>query len=203
MKTQVHKLVAEQALKIGVDCDRAAIRDSLISARWDYANFWLGLASAVTAAMAAFFAGSGGEIVGSSAPRAAAAAASEPSYAHVFASGVALISAILASILTFLVPSAKATSYHQFSNKYHSLRDRIRSFVRIRCLEATPPDELMKEFESLLEEKRSIDTDHPVVPERYYRMAVEKMEEKIRRNQKIKELEESIERSKAQTIAAE
>jgi len=29
------------------------------------------------------------------------------------------------------------------------------------------------------------------------------MEEKIRRNQKIKELEESIERSKAQTIAAE
>jgi hypothetical protein len=139
METQVHKLVAEQALKIGVDCDRR--RDP-------------GLADLGAMGLRQFLArpgfrhdgGHGGflrrkrrRIVGSSAPRAAAAAASEPSYAHVFASGVALISAILASILTFLVPSAKATSYHQFSNKYHSLRDRIRSFVRIRCLEATPP----------------------------------------------------------------
>ena len=200
MKTQYHKLIAEQVIKIGVDCDRAAIRDSLISARWDYANFWLGLASATTAAAAAFVAGSGGELVAASGQQ---AAASTPSYASVFASVVALISAILASILTFLVPSAKATSYHQFSNKYHSLRDRIRSFVRIRCLEGTPQEELMKEFEDLLEEKRSIDADHPVVPERYYRLAVEKMEEKIRRNQKIKELEEAIERTKVQKTATE
>jgi hypothetical protein len=198
MVQQMHELVAEQAIKIGVDCDRAAIRDSLISARWESSNFWLGIASAVAAAVAAFCVGNSGDIL-----TASSAPGDAKTYANVFASGAALFSAILASILTFLAPSAKATTYHQFSNKYHSLRDRIRSFVRIHCIEGISADDLKKRFESLLEEKRSIDADHPVVPERYYRKAVEKMEEKIKRNQRITNLEEEVERSKVKAIPHE
>ena len=55
-------------------------------------------------------------------------------------------------------------------------------------------DELIREFKALLDEKRSIDADHPAVPERYYRAAAEKMEEKIKRNQRIHEIEEQLER---------
>lgn len=189
MRMPLHTLISQQAMKIAVDCDRAAIRDSLVSARWDSANFWLGLLSAVTAAVAAFAVSNGADLLAG-----AGAAESAKIYANVFASGMASVSTILVSILTFLAPAGKAVVYHQFSNKYHALRDRIRSFVGIHCVDEASADELIREFKALLDEKRSIDADHPAVPERYYRAAAEKMEEKIKRNQRIQELEEQLER---------
>jgi hypothetical protein len=190
MRLPLHKLISQQAMKIAVDCDRAAIRDSLVSAHWDRANFWLGLSSAVAAALSAFAVTNGANVF-------TFAAADAKTYADVFASGTGLLAALLASILTFLAPAGKAVVYHQFSNKYHALRDRIRSFIGIHCVDDAPAEELIKEFKALLEEKRGIDADHPVVPERYYRAAAERLEEKIKRNQRIQEIEESLERSPA------
>ena len=51
MRTPLHQLIAQQATRIAVDCDRAAIRDSLVSAKWESVNVRLGVASAVTAAV--------------------------------------------------------------------------------------------------------------------------------------------------------
>src|SRR6266540_3987798 len=153
MRMPLHTLISQQAMKIAVDCDRAAIRDALVSARWDSANFWLGLSSAITAAVAAFAVSNGADLL-----------------------------------------AGGAVVYHQFSNKYHALRDRIRSFVGIHCVDEASADELIREFKALLDEKRSIDADHPVVPERYYRAAAAKMKEKIKRNQRIQELEAALER---------
>ena len=188
MRMPLHTLISQQAMKIAVDCDRAAIRDALVSARWDSANFWLGLSSAITAAVAAFAVSNGADLL------AGGAAETAKIYANVFASGMASVSTILVSILTFLAPAGKAVVYHQFSNKYHALRDRIRSFVGIHCVDEASADELIREFKALLDEKRSIDADHPVVPERYYRAAAAKMKEKIKRNQRIQEIEAALER---------
>jgi hypothetical protein len=195
MRTPLHHLIGQQATRIAVDCDRAAIADALVSAKWDSVNLRLGLASAITAAAAAFCIANGAVLLSNMGITENAA-----TYANVFASGSALVSALLASILTFLVPSAKAASYHQFSNKYHSLRERIRSFVAIRCTEDASPDALTAEFKSFVEEKHAIDADHPAVGERYDRAAVEKMEERTRRDQRIHGLDEPPERPRASDV---
>ena len=189
MRMPLHQLIAQQATRIAVDCDRAAIRDSLVSARWESVNVWLGVASAVTAAAAAFCIANGAVLLANT-----GLTDNATTYANVFASGSALVSALLAAILTFLMPAAKATTYHHFANKYHSLRDRIRTFAAIRCTEEASGDELTQEFKQFLDEKRAIDAEHPIVAESYDRAAVEKMEERALRNQRIQELEEPAER---------
>jgi hypothetical protein len=186
MRTPLHQLIAQQANRIAVDCDRAAIRDALVSARWDSANIWLGLACAIIAAAAAFCIANGAVLLSNT-----GLTDNATTYANVFASGSALVSALLAAILTFLAPAAKATTYHHFANKYHSLRDRIRTFAAIRCSEEASGDELTEEFKQFLDEKRSIDAEHPVVAERYDQAAVDKMEERATRNQRIQDLEAS------------
>ena len=189
MRTPLHQLIAQQATRIAVDCDRAAIRDSLVSAKWESVNVRLGVASAVTAAVAAFCIANGAVLLANT-----GLTENATTYANVFASACALVSALLAAILTFLAPAGKATTYHHFANKYHSLRDRIRTFAAIRCTEDASGDELTEEFKQFLDEKRSIDTEHPVVAERYDRAAVEKMEERAMRDQRIQELEAPPER---------
>jgi hypothetical protein len=190
MRTPLHHLICQQATRIAVDCDRAAICDALVSAKWASVNFWLGLASAITAAAAAFCIANGAVLLAN-----AGLTENAATYANVFASGSALLSALLASILTFLAPAAKATTYHQFANKYHSLRDRIRSFAAIRCTEDASPDALTGEFKGFVEEKHAIDADHPAVGERYDQAAVEKMEQRTKRDQRLQELEEPPKRA--------
>ena len=192
MRTPFHSLIGQQAARIAVDCDRAALSDALVSAKWESVNLWLGLAAAITAAAAAFCIANGAVLLSN-----LGVAENAATYANVFASGSALVSALLAAILTFLVPSAKATTYHQFSNKYHSLRDQIRSFVAIRCTDDASADELTALFKVFVEEKHAIDADHPAVAERYDRAAVAKMEERMRRDQRIQELEQPPERARA------
>jgi uncharacterized protein YbaA (DUF1428 family) len=189
MRTPLPQLFAHQATRIAVDCDRAAIRDSLVSAKWDSVNTWLGVASAVTAALAAFCIANGAVLLTNT-----GLTENATTYANVFASACALVSALLAAILTFLAPAGKAANYHHFANKYHSLSERIRAFAVLRCTEDASPDALTAEFKQFLDEKHSIDAEHPVVAERYDRAAVEKMEERAMRDQRIQELEPHPER---------
>jgi hypothetical protein len=191
MRTPLHHLIAQQATRIAVDCDRAAICDALVSAKWDSANLWLGLASAITAAVAAFCITNGAVLLAN-----AGFTENAATYANVLASACALVSALLAAILTFLVPSAKATTYHQFSNRYHSLRERIRSFVAIRCTDDASPDALTEEFKRFVEEKHAIDADHPAVAERYDRAAVAKIEERMKRDQRLQGFDEPAARAR-------
>lgn len=166
--------VAEQASRIEQDCERAAIRDALVSANWHKYNLALGLTSTVTAAIAGFVAGGGRDWL---------AGVIDPNLVIAF---FALLAAILSSTLTFLAPAEKANAYQQTSNKYHSLRERIRFFVNSKCsackeeTEAAPA--LRDELEAIILAKHEIDVEHPVLPEWAYRRAHEKLREKIERN---------------------
>ena len=171
--------ISDQAWKIQEDCERAAIRDALVSARWYKYNLGLGLASTVTAATAGFLAGSGGELL--------------PSTGSVNAKTVisffALFSAVLASSLTFLAPSEKANAFQQTSNKYHSLRERLRAFFYNKCKDTGV--DLESDLRAFILEKQEIDADHPVLPEWAYRQAHQKVKEKILRNRELEELRAS------------
>ena len=158
--------VIEQADKIGKDCERAAIRDSLVSTRWRTINLLVGLAAVSTGAVATAVAGvpDGMVDLGSFGPWIGMVAA--------------LLSSILASILTFLKPSEIAADFRQYSFKYQGLRDRIRLFVATG--EATHTDDatLLSSFEKLLQEKQEVDAEHPVLPQWAYKKAKKIIEEK-------------------------
>jgi hypothetical protein len=53
MGESLQELICQQAKKIESDCDRASVRDSLVSATWDKWNLRLAVSSAVLAGAAA------------------------------------------------------------------------------------------------------------------------------------------------------
>lgn len=162
------------AEKIARDCDRASIRDSLMSATWYRYNSWLGMASALMAGTAAAVAGL--NLKGISFPEYL-----QP-YVSVIVTLLAACSAMLASVVTFLAPAEKASVYHEYSNRYWALRDRIRKFANLDCRSTEDDDRLKLLFENLLNERIELDRKHPLVPEWVYGRAGSKLREKEIRN---------------------
>jgi hypothetical protein len=189
MKGEI-KSIREQARAIERDCERAAMRASLVSARWDRWNVWLGVLSTAAAAFAAFFAGNHNELSqgGNSIP--VFLAQNLPG----LAGGLALLSAILTSILTFLAPSKKAESFHESANKYRGLRERLRLFINGADAESAKDREALLGF---LEEKQDIDVGHPIVPEWAYEKALQRLAEKRTRNLDFESFERKL---KGQTV---
>jgi hypothetical protein len=172
----LHAAVLDQARKIEEDCERGAIRDALLSTRWNNINMWLGSLSAVIGAVAAILAGSlGADLInGFEISKWAPAVA-------------ALIGSALVAVLTSLTPSEKARSFQEYSNKYHALRDRIRSFIAIRAIE-TKDSAFAEEYQAILAEKSAIDADHPIIPEWAYRRTHAKIIDKLIRKEVIERL---------------
>jgi hypothetical protein len=162
------------AEKIARDCDRASIRDSLMSAAWYRYNTWLGMASALMAGAAAAVAGLNLKGI------------SFPDYLQPFVSLIVALlascSAMLASVVTFLAPAEKASVYHEYSNRYWALRDRIRKFANLDCRSIEDDERLKLLFENLLNERIELDRKHPLVPEWVYGLAGAKLKEKEIRN---------------------
>jgi hypothetical protein len=175
---QVRDVVREQGRALEQSCEKSAIQDTLLAARWHRWNLWLGVSSAVIAAFAAFSAGEGGKELLEVLPHGAT----------VFA----LISAVLTSTLTFLAPSEKAGAYHHFSNKLRALRDRARTFVEIDCTHVGRDAALRDKFERLMREKSEIESSHPIVPCWAYEKSYVAMKKKVQHKQslqKVRELE--------------
>jgi len=171
MGESLQELICEQATKIESDCDRASVRDSLVSATWDKWNLRLGVSAALLAG--------------------AAASVAQLADAAIATSALALLSAVIGSILTFLAPSEKASTYHKFSNNYFALRDKLRFFISFRCASSDNVKALEEEFLKLLTEKQKIDADHPVVAEKYYEIAVDVIARRKKRNKRMRDFNPS------------
>jgi hypothetical protein len=172
MEESLKELICEQAKKIESDCDRASVRDSLVSTTWDKWNLRLGVSSALLAGAAAAVA-QGGENI------------------KILTSVLAICSAIIGSILTFLAPSEKASTYHKFSNNYFALRDKLRFFIAFQCASSDNVNALEEEFKKLLTEKQKIDADHPVVAEKYYEITVDIIARRKKRNKRMHDFDPS------------
>jgi hypothetical protein len=179
-----------QASRIEDECEHAAVRDALLSSRWRRVNVWLGLSAAITAALAAFLVGGGGDLLDivKKLPAVAALGEVAESLDSLVAALFALSSAVLASTLTFLTPSERAGTFQQYSNKYHALRESTRFFTNNRCVASADPQQLEIEFQQILQAKKEIDAEHPVTPAWADRKAHRKIKQKIIRNQKMVEL---------------
>jgi hypothetical protein len=185
--------VRYQAHKIEDDCNRASVRDSLVSADWDRANRYLGIFAALLAATAA------------------STAFQDDAVFDWITSVAAVLSAVLGSILTFLSPSQKAATFQQTSAAYGAMRDRLRAFQCLECVAGADGEKLKTTYEVYLMEKRKIDADHPIVPQSYYKKAriiigrreqeAEEKEQKAREKDARRKADDEA-RAKAQLLAA-
>jgi hypothetical protein len=203
MNQPIHDLVREQARKLEEDCEKGALRDTLLAARWHHVNLWLGISSAVAAALAAFFVGKGNFITDQLKDH---LGEQQKAVIEVILPMItafsALAAAILTSTLTFLAPSEKAGAYHHFSNKLRALRDRARSFIEIDCTMTTSRGtNLPQKFEQLLREKREIESSHPIVPYWVYAKSYVEMKKKIEFKNDLKKLNEQSEVDKVQRLS--
>jgi hypothetical protein len=176
----MRKVVREQAGELEESCEKGAIRDTLIAARWHRWNLWLGMSSAIVAAIAAFAAGKAGIFNDIPLP-----------YREDIPPLLALVSAVLTSILTFLAPSERACSYHTFSNKLRALRDKARCLIEIDCSQGRKDHALYDKFERLVREKSEIDASHPIVPNWVYDQAYVKMRRKLANKRSLREEKEN------------
>jgi hypothetical protein len=187
MNQSIH-VVREQARELEEDCEKGALRDTLLAARWHSANFWLGISSAIAAALAAFFVGKvhffDADLQGAFGK---ALGQFFRDIGPVGAALSALFAAILTSTLTFLAPSEKSGDYHHYSNKLRALRGRVRSFIEIDCALSTEGTNLAETFGRMLHEKSEIESSHPIVPYRIYKRSYKEMKKKLRFKKDLKE----------------
>jgi hypothetical protein len=183
---RLRSLIREQARALYNSCEKGSLRDTLIAARWHRWNLYLGVSSAVFAAVAAFARNNIATLLVST--------GMDQNIANTHGSEIvsilALISAILTSMLTVLAPSEKAGSYHHFSNKLRSLRDRVHSFMEIDCAWRNKDAALCDEFKRILREKSEIDSSHPIVPHWAYGKTYKELDNKIKLKQKLQMMRE-------------
>jgi hypothetical protein len=184
------KSIREQAKLIEQDCERAAIRDALVSAYWDRRNLWLGVLSAITAAIAALLAGNGKELLSVM----NGIGPFKGGFENLLVVLFALVSAALSSALTFLAPAKKAESFQEMSHKYHALREKLRLFINSASPDQASP-EGEKALRDFIEERREIEVNHPILPEWAYRKAQRRLLQKRIRNRHLKWLESELGKS--------
>ena len=117
---------------------------------WRRIHFWLGVPSALCAALA-------GVSALNSLPGVAAT--------------LAIISAVLTALLTFLDPEKIGSAHHSAGVAYSALRGKLRRLRLIRAAEGAPTNGLKEEIEELAAEKSTIMKSSPHIGGLAYRLA--------------------------------
>jgi hypothetical protein len=189
---QIREIVREQGRALEESCEKGAIRGSLLAARWHWWNLWLGGCSVVAATLVAFAVGRGSlflqHLIGWFSQK-LGLEADPKTIADEAVAIFALVSAILTSTLTFLVPSEKAGDYHHFSNRLRALRDKARSFMEIECARAIKEAALCEKFERLVREKSEIDESHPIVPHWAFDKSYAEYKKKLNLKRSLREVQ--------------
>lgn len=122
--------------------------DSLYSAKghWETSREceWLHLALGIPATIAAAVAG-----------------VSVISDGDILAAALAVISAILAGLLTFLDPKGRASNHRDMGNSYKALSNDARIFRQVTCRDDTPHGELKRKLEKLNRRRNMLNAKSP------------------------------------------
>jgi hypothetical protein len=131
-----------EAIRLEEDCLYSA-RGHFESARiWGMWNLWLGVPSVVIAALA-------GLSAFKNAPELAGA--------------LAVLSAAVTAVLTFLKPSERAATHQKAGALYNSLKNRARFFREVDLSSGARPANLRKRLRFLLEERNSLNEASPEI----------------------------------------
>jgi len=120
------------------------------SDRWRYVHLWIGIPNAVLAAIAGVsaFKGSG-----------------------LLAGSLAIITAAITAINTFLNPGDRSFMHKRCAGEYHSLRNRARIYINIVLQQCTSPEELNVKLEEIIAKRDDLNASSPQIPEWAYKKA--------------------------------
>ena len=146
---------------------RRVEEDSLYSARgqfvaasfWTNFHLWIGVPTAILAAIAC------------------ASALSQFDSHNIIAGILAIIVTALTAVTIFLNPNEKANSHQNAGNKCNSLRNKARMFCDIDCYGENPDQELIKRLKELAKQRDELNQNSPQIPRWAYKKAREGIEE--------------------------
>ncbi|MGB9898429.1 SLATT domain-containing protein [Thermanaerothrix sp.] len=154
--------------------------DSLYSAKghfaaanfWTNFHFWVGVPTAILAAIAS------------------ASALSRFDNHNIIAGVLAIIVTALTAVTTFLNPNEKVNSHLNAGNKYNLLRNKARKFCEIDCCVVDSIQELSKRLNELAEQRDELNIKSPQIPRCAYKKAKKGIEEgeadyKVDKNENI------------------
>jgi hypothetical protein len=117
---------------------------------WGAVHLWIGIPTAVLAAVAS------------------ASAFKEEAF---LAGSLAIVVAALSAVSTFLNPSERAQSHHQAGAKHNSIRNRARMLREIDLLSGQPVGELVATVKTLSQERDELNLSSPQIPRRAFNRA--------------------------------
>jgi len=140
--------------------------DSLYSAKghfvagnfWTNFHLWIGVPTAILAAIAGAF------------------ALSQFNNHNIIAGILAIVVTALTAVTTFLNPNEKAHSHRNAGNNYNSLRNRTRIFCEIDCCGEDSDQELTKQLKELAKQRDELNQNSPQIPIWAYKKAKEGIE---------------------------
>lgn len=149
MSTLIEKLTNE-AKRVEEDTEHSFKGHYNAAERWAQYHLWIGLPSALSAAVAG-----------------AAAFKDEPEWAGV----LALLSTALTTILTFLKPSERSEMHKTVAGQYQSLRNQARLFREVELLDGFSAEAAKKRLFELTDERDELNQTSPAIARSDYEKA--------------------------------
>lgn len=144
-----------ESARVEEDCEYSYKSHFEAAGLWTRVHYWIGIPSAVLAAIAGISAFDERTIV---------------------AGILAILVSALGSLATFLNPSGKATEHTNSGNSYLLIRNRARIFRNIE-LESVELDEARQKLLLLAEKKDELNTTSPQIPEWAFKKAKSNIQE--------------------------
>lgn len=142
--------LADEAKRIEEDTEHSFKGHYNAAGRWARYHLWIGLPSALLAALAG-----------------AAAFKDEPE----LAGALALVSTALTTVLTFLKPSERSEMHKTVAGQYQALRNQARIFREISLIDGLTPDEAKKRLFELANTRDELNQGSPSIARRDYELA--------------------------------
>ena len=155
----IREKIKKEAKRVEEDSLYSAKGQFVAASHWTRVHLWLGIPSAVLAAVAGV------------------SALPQFDYNNIIAGVLAIIVATLTAITTFLNPNEKANSHLNAGNKYNSLGNEARIFFDIDCYQENSDAELTKQLKVLAKLRDELNQSSPQIPRWAYEKARKGIEE--------------------------
>lgn len=135
-----------EAKRVEEDTLFSAKRHFITASFWSKLHFWIGVPTAVLAALAGV------------------SALSQFDNHNIVAGVIAIIVAALTALTTFLDPNGKANTHHNAGNLYNALRNRARIFYEIDSCVDCSDRELIDQLKELTNQRDELNQNSPITP---------------------------------------
>lgn len=149
----VREKILKEAKRIQEDALYSAKGHLVAASRWSTYHLRIGVPSAILATISG------------------ASALTQFDYHSVVAGSLALVTAALVAVSTFLNPNEKANCHSNAGNQYLSLRNSVRFFAEIEYPQINDDAELTKRLRALVKRRDNLNQTSPQIPSWAYEKA--------------------------------